>query len=137
MPSKLPFAGIGAACLLIAAGCATSANSRLPPATKTITLALAPDERAQIETLNVGSALKVVLPPPERPGDTWVIITASRRYLEQIAPLAQVRGSAGATVTFQAIRPGRTMLGFAAVKAGAAETDTTDTYEITVGIKGE
>jgi hypothetical protein len=116
------------------AGCETSAN-QLPPPKTTTDLALQPSERDVLATVKVGSAIRILLPPPAEAGLQWVIIANPGRTLVQITDLRPAKDAPDKfAVTFQAVRAMRSRLMFAAIKPGQAEADAAESFSVIVGV---
>lgn len=115
-------------------GCESTGNE-LPPPKATADLALRPEERDVLATLQVGNALRVILPPPQEPGYAWEIVANPGRVLRQITGLRPVPGAPDhLAVTFQATRPLRSRILFMAIRPGQAESTAAEQYSITVGV---
>jgi hypothetical protein len=133
---------LGAAIVFLAVqGCETP-SARLPPPKSTVTLVLKPGERNVPGTVPLGSALKIVLPPPSQgPSYAWEILSNNTRVLRQTSPVeAEVDAggrAASYSVVFQATRvsPPRSVVTIAAVRPGAAESESSDIYQVTVSVE--
>lgn len=111
------------AALVLAAGCA-GAPERHPNSTQVV--ALSPGHPSPGVEIPVVSAVRVVLPGPEAgSGYVWEIISNNRRVLEQMGPLRPVPATdaraPATTVSFYALEPGRSTIGFVLVHPGEAE----------------
>ena len=116
------------------AGCETGDNQLGPPKSTTV-LTLEPSERDVLATLHVGSAIRILLPPPSAPGVQWVIIANPGRTLVQTSALRPAPDAPGKfAVTFQAVRAMRSRLMFAAIKPGQAEADAAESFSVIVGV---
>jgi hypothetical protein len=113
------------AALLAASGCRT-ATVRHPKHTERIDLAA--DRAAPDVEMVVVDAVEVGLPPgPDgSAGFVWEIASNNAQILEQMGPLkaapAAGSGAPPATVSFFALKPGRSILRFVLVRPGEAET---------------
>jgi hypothetical protein len=115
-------------------GCETS-DGQLPPPKSTADLVLTPNQRDVLATLHVGSALRVILPPPTEGGVQWVIIANPGRALQQITALRPAPDAPGKfAVTFQATRATRGRLVFAAIKSGQEESAAAESFAVMVGV---
>ena len=139
MPKKrLLLATLG---LLAVLGCQSTPVNRLPPPRSTMALVLNQDDRAILQELPLGSALKITLPPPlGGAGFNWEIVSNYNRVLWQTAELkpdSDAKGAGAWAVAFQAIRPGRSTLRFASIKSGQAFSEPDDVFQISVTVKAE
>jgi len=126
--------------ILLAAGCANSAD-KLPPPKSTSVLILNPDDRQVLRTMILHTALKIVLPAPEAgPPYVWEIVSNMNTILR---PMTMVKAVPHPTpkqayeVTFQAVHTGRSTIRFAAVKPGPGESTPDDLYQIAIGVREE
>jgi hypothetical protein len=116
------------------AGCETGEGS-LPPPKTTTDLILTPDARQVLATLRVGSALRVILPPPALPGYQWEIVANPGKQLRQITGLRPVPDAPGKlAVTFQSAKAMRSQVLFVAIKPGQPEATVEESFAITVGV---
>ena len=124
-----------AACVALAAGCQT-ASTALPPPKSTTVLVLKPQERSVLRTLVPATALKIVLPiPAQGLSYRWEVVS-NNKVLQQTSEVAADKASgAGFAVTFQVLRPGRSVILLAALKPGQAESEPEDLYQVVVGVK--
>jgi len=125
-----------AACVALAAGCQT-ASTALPPPKSTTVLVLKPQERSVLRTLVPATALKIVLPiPAQGLSYRWEVVSNNNKVLQQTSEVAADKASgAGFAVTFQVLRPGRSVILLAALKPGQAESEPEDLYQVVVGVK--
>ena len=125
--------------LLLAAGCETV--KPLPPPRASTTVVLEPKNRSVLATVPPGNGLIVILPAPsEGPGYAWEVVANNVKVLVQtsaVKPLPKPTAERAFTVTFQSVHPGRSIVRFAAIKAGATESEPDDLYEIAVGSKSQ
>lgn len=125
-----------AALLGLAPGC-DSNPTRTPRTTQTV--ALSPG-RAQAVTIQLVSAIRVVLPGPD-PGTglAWVIASNNNRVLDQMGPLKTAPASAAAgsttTVSFYALNPGRSVIRFFLLPPGVAEASPAESCTLTVVVE--
>jgi len=122
------------AALVLSFGC-DSAPQRSPKTTQKVILSA--DHAATDVEMEIVSAIRVVLPPgpPAGAGDAWVIASNNARVLEQMGPLkpdADVPGFT--TVSFYALKPGRSVLRFVLVRPGEAEAVPAAACEVTVRV---
>jgi len=124
-------------------GCQTPPE-KLPPPKSTVTLVLKSEQRTVLSTLTVGSALRIVLPPPSQgPAYAWEILSNNIRVLRQTSPVkADLDASGHAiaySVVFQAIKPSppRSIVTIAAVQPGVTESEPSDIFQVTVGVKAQ
>jgi hypothetical protein len=116
------------------AGCETDDHHLAPPKSTTV-LNLEPSARDVLATLKVGSAIRILLPPPAEPGVQWVIIANPGRTLVQTTDLRPAPDAPEKfAVTFQAVRAMRSRLMFAAIKPGQAEADAAESFSVIVGV---
>ena len=130
-----------AAAFVAVQGCQTQ-PSKLAPPKSTITLVLTPDGRTELSTIPLGSSIKIVLPlPAQGSAYSWEILSNNTKVLQQVGPIKADVDAAGHTtsysVEFQAIHtpPNRSMITIAAVRSGASESEPSDLYQVTVGVK--
>jgi hypothetical protein len=123
-------------------GCQTTTTDKLPPPKSTVTLVLKPEERTALSTLNVGSSIRIVLPlPSQGPPYAWEILSNNVKVLQQVSPIKPEMDAAGHitsyTVEFHAIHtpPNRSIVTIAAVRPGVSESEPSDLYQVTVGVK--
>jgi hypothetical protein len=116
---------ICSAVLGLAPGCDTN-PARVPRTTQTV--ALSPGRATQAVTIQLVSAIRVVLPGPEAgTGLAWVIGSNNTRVLEQMGPLKAVPADSApgagptTTVSFYALKPGRSVVRFFLLPPGVAE----------------
>ena len=134
--TPLVFAALGS--LVLLAGCET-APVREPKTTKTIYLH--PDRPSPDVEMGLVSAVRVVLPGPE-PGSglLWEITSNNTLVLEQMGPMkveaaAEEAGARPATtVSFYALKPGRSVLRFYLLDPTLAEAVPAATCELTVRV---
>jgi hypothetical protein len=115
-------------------GCDTQPN-RVPRSTQAIVLT-ANHVMADVP-IGVVTAIVVVLPlgPEGSSGDVWEIASNNNKVLEQTSGLRA--GAAGTTtVSFYALRPGRSVLRFVLVHPGEAEAVPAAMCEVTVRVSG-
>jgi hypothetical protein len=134
MKSSLPtpLRALGALLIALSSGCDT-APSRVPRSTQTVRLAtglVSPDVAMEVVT-----AITVVLPPASQisAGDVWEIASNNNRVLEQTSALRE-DPSSGASATFYALKPGRSVLRFVLVRPGEAEAIPAAKCEVTVRV---
>ena len=87
--------------------------------------------------MEIVSAIRVVLPPGPQgsAGDAWVIASNNARVLEQMGPLRPDGVIPGfTTVSFYALKPGKSALKFALVRPGEAEAVPAASCEVTVRV---
>jgi len=119
-------------------GCDT-APVREPKTTRTIYLHV--DRPSPDVEMGLVSAVRVVLPGPEPgSGHLWEIASNDTRVLEQMGPMkveaaAEEAGSRPATtVSFYALKPGRSLLRFYLLDPKLAEAVPAATCELTVRV---
>jgi hypothetical protein len=119
-----------AAALALAAGC-ESTPERQPRETQRVLLAA--DKVSPDVAMEVITAVEVVLPPGPAgsEGYVWEITDNNVKVLEQMGPLRQ---GPPATMTFYALRPGRSVLHFVLVRPGEAEATPAAKCEVTVRV---
>ena len=129
--------------LLAAAGC-LNPSERIPPPRSTATLVLTPAARTVLKTIELHTALRIVLPPPSQgPQYAWEVTSNNTKVLRQrsaIRPVAAPDGTVRSyEVVFQAVKafPPRSIVTLAAVRPGLAESEPEDYYQVTVGIREE
>lgn len=139
--NRLSLALSVAAAFFAVQGCQTQAD-KLPPPKSTTTLVLTPDGRTQLSTITLGSSIKIVLPlPAQGSAYAWEILSNNIKVLQQLGPIKPVVDAAGRTtsysVEFQAIHtpPNRSIITIAAVRPGVSESEPSDLYQVTVGVK--
>jgi hypothetical protein len=122
------------AALALAPGCDT-APARIPKGTQTVVLS--PDQPAPSVTMELISAVRVVLPGPEAgSGLVWEIASNNTRVLEQMGPLRAAQGTtATTTVSFYALKPGRSVIRFFLVHPDAAEAVPAASCTLTVHVE--
>ena len=138
MPLKHCFALVLAALgFLLASGC--DSPTKLPPPKSSSSLILNPGNRQVLATIHLHGELKIFLPPPQGgPGYTWAIVSNNTAVLQVsrlLVALPQPTAEQAFVVSFQSIRPGRSTIRFASLKAGQSEQETDDLYQVAVGIK--
>ncbi len=126
MKLRAPLLLCSVAALALVAAC-DSAPARSPRTTQTVVLS--PDRGETSVTMQLVSAIRVVLPGPEAgTGLSWEIASNNTMVLDQISPMKAVpaTGAAGpsatTTVSFYALKPGRSVIRFFLVHPNAAET---------------
>jgi hypothetical protein len=119
-----------AAALALVAGC-ESTPERHPRETQRVVLEA--DKVTPDVAIEVITAVQVVLPPgpPGSEGFAWEITGNNVKILEQMGPLRQ---GPPATMTFYALRPGRSVLHFVLVRPGEAEATPAAKCEVTVRV---
>jgi hypothetical protein len=127
---KFPLSPVILAAALALAGC-ESAPERHPRETQRVLLEadkVSPD--VPVEVIN---AVEVVLPPGPAGSDgyVWEITDNNVKVLEQMGPLRQ---GPPATMTFYALRPGRSVLHFVLVRPGEKEATPAAKCEVTVRV---
>jgi hypothetical protein len=131
---RLPSPVLALAALALSCGC-DSAPQRSPKTTQNVVLSA---ERAAPDVeMEIVSAIRVVLPPGPQgsAGDDWVIAANNARVLEQMGPLKPDPAVPGfTTVSFYALKPGRSVLRFVLVRPGEAEAVPAATCEVTVRV---
>jgi predicted secreted protein len=127
------------AALFLAPGCDT-APARNPKGTQTVVLS--PDQPAPSVTIELVSAIRVVLPGPEAgSGYVWEIASNNTRVLEQMGPLRAIPASAApgakatTAVSFYALKPGRSVIRFFLVRPNAAEAVPAASCMLTVHVE--
>jgi hypothetical protein len=123
-----------AAALALSCGCDSTAQ-RNPKTTQNVVLSA--EHAAQDVEMEIVSAIRVVLPPGPQgsAGDDWVIAANNARVLEQMGPLKPDPAMPGfTTVSFYALKPGRSVLRFVLVRPGEAESVPAATCEVTVRV---
>jgi hypothetical protein len=112
------------------AGC-ESAPERHPRETQRVVLEA--DKVSPDVAMEVITAVEVVLPPgpPGSEGFAWEITADNVKVLEQMGPLRQ---GPPATMTFYALRPGRSVLHFVLVRPGESEAIPAAKCEVTVRV---
>jgi hypothetical protein len=140
-PTRLSIALCVAAAFLAVPGCETQAG-KLPPPKSTTTLALTPDVRTELSTISLGSAIKLVLPlPTQGSAYAWEILSNNIKVLQQLGPIKANVDASGKTISysveFQAIHtpPNRSIITIAAVRPGVSESEPSDLFQVTVGVK--
>jgi hypothetical protein len=118
------------AAALAFAGC-ESAPERHPRETQRVVLQA--DKASPDVSMDVITAVEVVLPPipPGSEGLAWEITGNNVKVLEQMGPLRQ---GPPASMTFYALRPGRSVLHFVLVRPGEAEATPAAKCEVTVRV---
>jgi len=139
--TRLSIALCAAASFFAVQGCQTQA-AKLAPPKSTTTLVLTPDGRTELSTITLGSSIKIVLPvPAQGPGYAWEILSNNIKVLQQLGPIKAEVDATGHTtsysVEFQAIHtpPNRSIITIAAVRPGVSESEPSDLYQVTVGVK--
>jgi hypothetical protein len=119
-----------AAALALAAGC-ESAPERHPRETQRVVLEA--DKVSPDVAMDVITAVEVVLPPAPAgsEGFAWEITGNNVKVLEQMGPLRQ---GPPASMTFYALRPGRSVLHFVLVRPGEAEATPASKCEVTIRV---
>ncbi len=119
-----------AAALALAAGC-ESTPERHPRETQRVLLEA--DKVSPDVPMEVITAVEVVLPPGPAgsEGYVWEITDNNVKVLEQMGPLRQ---GPPATMTFYALRPGRSVLHFVLVRPGETEATPAAKCEVTVRV---
>ena len=126
MKLRLPLLLCCVAALALVAAC-DSAPARNPRTTQTVVLS--PDRAETSVTIQLVSAIRIVLPGPEAgTGLSWEIGSNNTQVLDQMSrmtavPATGAPGSAATTtVSFYALKPGRSVIRFFLVHSNAAET---------------
>jgi hypothetical protein len=130
-PSTLVRAS-GLAIAVMLFGCDTEPN-RVPRSTQTVDLSY--EHASEDVAMDVVTAIKVVLPPgpAAASGDVWEIASNNNKVLLQTSPLRGDPASVS-TVTFYALKPGRSVLRFVLVPPGQAEAVPAAKCEVTVRV---
>jgi hypothetical protein len=124
MKLRPPLLLCSVAALALVAAC-DSPPARNPRTTQTVVLS--PDHAETSVTMQLVSAIRVVLPGPDAgTGLSWEIGSNNTKVLDQMSPMKAVPatgapGSAATTtVSFYALRPGRSVIRFFLVHPNAA-----------------
>jgi hypothetical protein len=130
--------GAVAAASVILSGC-DSAAARHPKRTQKVVLSAEhPNPDVAMEVID---AVEVVLPPGPAGtvGYAWEITSNNARVLEQMGalkpgPLGDAPGAPATTLSFFALKPGRSVLQFALVRPGEAEETPASKCAVTVRV---
>jgi predicted secreted protein len=128
----------GLAVMFAASGCDT-APERHPRTTQTVTLSI--DRVTHDVAMEVITAVEIVLPPGPQgsEGYVWEITSDDVKVLEQMGPMKPgPRNDALAapvtSVSFFALKPGRSVLRFALIRPNEAEAIPAAKCEVTVRV---
>jgi hypothetical protein len=127
---------LAAASLLVLAllGACESDSGRHPRETKVCVLM--PDVPTPDVELGLVSAIQVVLPGPDAGSDLlWEIISNNNTVLEQMGPIKAIPGASTSSVSFYALKPGKSVLRFYLVHPGQQEAIPVSKCEVTVRVK--
>ncbi len=131
----LPCAAVAA--VLSFTGCETTSADNKP--VSTVTLALEPGAKKATATMRFGEELKIELTAPGNADLVWELVSNDTQVLKQTSAFKFTPAASGvggvSTISFFALRGGRTTLRFAYLRPGARETEPVDTYDIVVTIK--
>jgi hypothetical protein len=119
--------------LALAAGCDTT-EARHPKTTQVV--ALSTDKPAPDVDLGLVSAVQVVLPGPDAgSGLAWEIASNNTLVLDQMGPLKATAGApATTTVSFYALKPGKSVLRFFLVHPSDQDAVPSAKCEVTVRV---
>ena len=126
------FGAASVALLVLSSGCDTTPN-RVPRSTQTVVLAA---DRAMADVpIEVVTAIMVVLPPGPQgsEGDVWEIASNNNKVLEQTSAM-KAAAVGTTTVSFYALKPGRSVLRFVLVHPGDADAIPAAKCEVTVRV---
>jgi hypothetical protein len=118
--------------LLALAACDTQPN-RVPRSTRT--LELSPARPSPDVEIGLVSAVRIVLPGPEAgTGLSWEISSNNNKVLDPMGPMKAEAAAGTSSISFYALRPGKSVLRFVLVRTSEAEATPAAACQVTIRV---